>query len=335
MNLQDQVIYRCIHAACARALPRKVDFCPYCGTGQHDGLIKHAHAPWPAQPHPRASPLEMSPAVAAVAAAPAIAAVTAPAAAAPAPAKAVPAPPPPAARASVAAAPPRRKPVRLRHWLIVLAGLWLIWLYARPSTRNIDDAIAAIADSSAQCRLNDAQSALIKLRLTKARPEQVNSAQKTVDSAVASCGRKQAREKAWTDTQAAVEAALAEGEFSKAQARLSQFSKRYNDDAATRKLKEKIGVQRSSAAPAPLPYEHVEPSAGQKNQSVRNLIDEADRALAAGNYRAAADKLETCITMVDPGNRECAAFKVHADSMQANKQRCLATGREWYEDRCH
>ena len=217
----------------------------------------------------------------------------------------------------------------------MLAGLWLIWLYARPSTRNIDETIATIADSSAECRLNDAQSALIKLRLTKATPEQMSSAQKTVDSAVSSCGRKQAREKAWTDTQAAVEAALAEGEFSKAQARLSQFSKRYNDDAATRKLKEKIGAQRSSAAPAPLPYERVEPSAGQKNQSVRNLIDEADRALAAGNYRAAADKLETCITMVDPGNRECAAFKVHADSMQANKQRCLAAGREWYEDRCH
>ncbi|UUZ52849.1 hypothetical protein LP419_27270 [Massilia sp. H-1] len=43
MNLQDQVIYRCIHAACARPLPRRVNFCPYCGTGQHDGVVKPSH----------------------------------------------------------------------------------------------------------------------------------------------------------------------------------------------------------------------------------------------------------------------------------------------------
>ena len=335
MNLQDQVIYRCIHAACARPLPRKVNFCPYCGTGQHDGVVNHAHMAPPAQTEPLPSPPAAAPVAAAVAQMVAVEAAAAPTTPAPAIAKAVPAAPRPAAQVGVAAPPPRRQPVRLRHWLIVLAGLWLIWLYARPSTRNIDDTIAAIASAGEECRLNDAQSALIKLRLTKAKPEQVNSAQKTVDSAVASCGRKQAREKAWTETQDTVEAALGEGEFAKAQARLSQFIKRYNEDGATRKLKEKIAARRSAAAPAPLPYERVEPSVGQKLQSVRNLIDEADRALASGNYRAAADKLETCMTMVDPGNRECAAFKVHAERMQADKQRCLAGGREWYEDRCH
>jgi len=185
--------------------------------------------------------------------------------------------------------------------------------------------------------MNDAQSALIKLKLTKATPQQVSNAQKTVDTAAASCGKKQAREKAWTDTQSAVEQALADGEFSKAQARLSLYTKRYNEDGATRKLKEKIAIHRAAAAPAPLPYERVEPaprSGGQTAQSVRNLIAEAERALQAGNYQAASDTLETCITMVDAGNRECAAFKVHADRMQADRQRCLAGGRNWYEDRC-
>jgi hypothetical protein len=69
-------------------------------------------------------------------------------------------------------------------------------------------------------------------------------------------------------------------------------------------------------------------------QSVRNLIDEAERALAAGNYRAASDKLEVCVTMVDPGNRECTAFKVHADRMQREQRRCALEGRQWSEDRC-
>ena len=343
MNLQDQVIYRCIHAACARPLPRKVNFCPYCGTGQHDGVVNHAHVARPAQaeyreaapaPVPASAPVPVA-APPVIAAAPAIA----PAASEPpSPPAATPIPAPPAAPAAwvgVAAAPPRRKPVRLRHWLIVLAGLWLIWLYARPTTRNIDETLAAIGSASAECRLNDAQSGLIRLKLTKATPQQISSAQKTVDGASASCGKKQAREKAWAETQSAVEAALADGEFTKAQSRLAQFSKRYNEDGATRKLKEKIGIHRGAAAPAPLPYERAEPPAGQRSQSARNLIDEAERALAAGNYQAASDKLETCVTMVDAGNRECAAFKVHADRMLAERQRCLAGGRGWYEDRCH
>jgi hypothetical protein len=67
---------------------------------------------------------------------------------------------------------------------------------------------------------------------------------------------------------------------------------------------------------------------------VRNLINEAERALAAGNYRAASDTLETCITMVDEGNRECAAFKVHADRMHQEYLRCLGAGRRWSQDRC-
>ena len=182
--------------------------------------------------------------------------------------------------------------------------------------------------------MNDAQSALIKLKLTKATVQQVSTAQKTVDTAATSCGKKQAREKAWTDTQSAVEQALADGEFTKAQARLSLYTKRHNEDGATRKLKEKIAIHRAAAAPAPLPYEPVEQSSGQTAQSVRNLIAEAERALQAGNYQAASGKLETCVTMVDPGNGECAAFKVHADRMQADRKRCLASGRDWYEDRC-
>ncbi len=320
MNLQDQVIYRCIHAACARPLPRRVNFCPYCGTGQHDGVTNPAHVARPAQAEYREAVI-----------APAI-----PAAPVPPPvlAKAEPVVPPAAPpRTHVAAAPPRREPVRMRYWVIAIATLWAIWLYARPSPHKIDARIESAMQASADCRFNDAQSELIALRMTKATPEQLSRLQAAINAAVPGCEKKKQRVKAWNDTSAAVENALAAGEFGKAQSRLAAFTRRYSDDEETRKLRDKIAEQRAAAAPAPV--ERVAPTASETAQSARNLIEEAERALAAGNYKGASDKLETCITMVDAGNRECAAFKVQADRLQRDLQRCLANGHEWYQDRCH
>jgi hypothetical protein len=234
-----------------------------------------------------------------------------------------------------AAPPPRREPVRMRYWIIALAALWAIWLYSRPSTRKIEARIESAMVASTECRFNDAQSELIALRMTKATPEQLTRLQSAIIAAQPACEKKKLRTKAWNDTTATVESALAAGDFAKAQARLLLFTRRYGDDDDTRRLKEKIAEQRGSAPPAPLPPERVAAPPSETAQSVRNLIDEAERALAAGNYKAASDKLETCITMVDAGNRECAAFKVHADRMQREQGRCLASGREWYSDRCH
>jgi hypothetical protein len=168
---------------------------------------------------------------------------------------------------------------------------------------------------------------------------------------VPGCEKKKQRIKAWDDTSAAEENLLAAGDFSKAQARLTQFTRRWNEDEDTRRMKEKIASQRaqapapaqsaSSAAMTPISTESApQPQVRAANpgantaQSVRNLINEAERALAAGDYKAASDKLETCTTMVDAGNRECAAFKVHADRLQRDQGRCLASGREWIGDRC-
>ena len=245
------------------------------------------------------------------------------------------------------AAPPKREPVRLRWWLVALAALWLIWIYARPNTaKKIESRIESAMTASAECRLNDAQSELIALRMTKATPEQLARLQKSIDAAGASCGKKKLREKAWGDTTTAVENALAEGDFAKAQSRLGQFTKRWNEDDETRKLRTRINERRAAAPPlAPLPLpevversrpvpEVVERSRPVQSMSARNLIDEADRALRAGNYRAAVDKLETCVTMVDEGARECAAFKVHAERMLRDRDRCTAIGRVWVEDRC-
>jgi len=349
MNLQDQVIYRCIHAACARPLPRKVNFCPYCGTGQHDGVVNPFHVARPAQAeyHEAVAAPAAPPAQPPMPVAPEPVIVKAEAAVPPVPPVAPPVAP---VRKQAAAAPPRREPVRLRYWLIAIMSLWLIWIYARPSTNKIEARIASATLASQECRFNDAQSELIALRMTKATKEQLTRLQSAINAAYPGCEKKKLRVKAWSDTTAAVEVALAAGDFAKAQARLAQFTRRYDEDDETRKLKVKIAAQREAAPPAPPPFERmgtaateVEPERApapapaprsQTAQSVRNLITEAERALAAGNYKSASDKLETCITMVDAGNRECAAFKVHADRMQREQSRCLAGGREWIGDRC-
>ena len=368
MNLQDQVIYRCIHAACARTLPRRVNFCPWCGTGQHDGVVNPSHVARPApmvyqaayesaddvepldhvEPEVVAAPL-VTPTVTPPVAPPPPARPVAPQPVTPPPAAPPPkaAVPPPAAppRSFGAAAPPKREPVRLRWWLVALAALWLIWIYAKPNeAKKIESRIEAAMTASAECRFNDAQSELIALRMTKATAQQLARLQAAITTAVRACGKKDQREKAWVDTTKAVESALEEGDFAKAQARLSQFTRRYIEDDETRKLKAKISERRAAAAPpplAPLPLPEViersRPPMSQQSQSqsARNLIDEAERALRAGNYRSAVDKLETCVTMVDEGNRECAAFKVHADRMMRERDRCVAAGRIWAEDRCN
>jgi hypothetical protein len=76
------------------------------------------------------------------------------------------------------------------------------------------------------------------------------------------------------------------------------------------------------------------PLATQQAQSAANLIADARRALALGNYKAASDKMEVCAAMVDPDNRECSTLKARADRLQREMQRCLADGREWISDRC-
>ena len=76
------------------------------------------------------------------------------------------------------------------------------------------------------------------------------------------------------------------------------------------------------------------PLAGQQAQSARNLLADARRALELGNYKAASDKMEVCVAMVDAGNRECSGLKATADRLQREMQGCLAAGREWISDRC-
>lgn len=178
--MQDEVIYRCVNGACARPLPRRVNFCPFCGTSQSTGLPRPGDAPAPvsiAKPAPVPGDAPVSIAKPAPPPQPAVI----PPAAAPAP------------RAASAARPPQREPVRLRYWLLALGLLWLIWITQRPSAEKIDARIdKAIAMANA-CNAAQAQGELIALNDSKATPAQLKRLQSALNSADAACERKRSR----------------------------------------------------------------------------------------------------------------------------------------------
>jgi hypothetical protein len=174
--VQDEVIYRCVNGACARPLPRRVNFCPFCGASQRTGLPRPGDAPVSiVKPAPRPVPAAAAPA--------------------PAPALATPAPAAAAAgsRAAAPARVPQREPVRLRYWLLALGLLWLIWITQRPHTEKIDARIDnAIALANA-CKAAQAQGELIALNDSKATPAQLRRLQSALNAADAACERKRTR----------------------------------------------------------------------------------------------------------------------------------------------
>lgn len=207
--MQEQV-YRCIHAACARPLPRKVDFCPYCGTGQHAGVNNPAHTRPAATPYVHPAP----------------------------PAKGW------GRKGAPAPAPARRErgPVKLRWWIGLLAIVLGLWMWDKP--RKIEARVERALALGAECKLNEAQAELIALRSSRATPEQLQRLQQGLNKASSDCERKQQRAKAWRDTVVEVDRAIDDATFIKAQQRLQGFVRKWGEDGDTRSLKEKIGSAR-------------------------------------------------------------------------------------------
>ena len=245
---------RCIHAACGHALPRRVNFCPYCGTAQ--GKAGSAPPPVVAAPapvsleRPARAPVVAAAVTASAVATPEVRTATPEPVAAARPEAQVPAASPRAQtippRVHVDAAPgapPKREPVRLRWWLLALAALWAIWLIAKPSNRRIEAQMDKAIALAAECKPREAQSELIALRATKATPEQLQRVQKSLNEASATCTRKRQRDKAWREAKAGVDAALAGSAFERARSRLRAFTKRWGEDDATRAAKEEIDAR--------------------------------------------------------------------------------------------
>jgi len=275
--VRDEVIYRCVNMACARSLPRRVNFCPYCGVDQRTALPR-AEA---GEGVPLASPV--GEAVRATVADVSDHFVPPPRASSnstPAPPAAMAPPATSAAMPPVPAPPPRRQPVRLRWWLLALGALWLIWIMQRPTVAKLDARVDKAVALAVACKANDAQSELIALRKLAATPAQLARLQAALDEADSAC-RRPARGKPASKS------------------------------------------ARSAAAPSL-----------SQSPSVRNLVADARASLARGDYRAAADKMEVCVAMVDANTRECSELKVRAERLDGERGRCEGQGGAWMGDSC-
>ena len=281
--MRDEVMYRCVNMSCARSLPRRVNYCPYCGIDQSTALPRPvegreasnggAWVPYVAQAAATVEErVSLAKAASEVRAAAAFAGDVAGAAAAPAQRA-----PGVSAASPTPAEPPRRRAIQLRWWLLALGALWLIWITQRPSTARLDARVDKAVALAQACKSNDAQAELIALRSTAATSQQLARLQAALDDADTTC-RRAARTKA---------------------------------------------PVKSSARPA-----------APQSQSVRNLMADGRAAMARGDYRAAADRMEVCVAMVDANTRECSDLKLRAERLEGEMRRCLARGAEWVAERC-
>jgi hypothetical protein len=301
---------KCINPACAHALARPVKFCPYCGTPQQGGAAR------PGIPAPVAAPVAPPPPVQAPVQAPEEAtlrpaAFTPPPVPPPSPQPAAqPAPPPNAGRAGATpAVPPQRAPLHWIWWVAGFAVLWLAWIAARPATYKIDARIDAAIALAQDCKGKQAQTELIALRSARTTPAQMQRLQTALNQAAGTCERKRVRDKAWADASSAIDTALAASAVERARARLATFTRRYGEDDETAAAKKRIDAARRAPVAVPAPPREA------SGESARNLMAEAEREISRGNYKGAIDKMETCVGMVDAGNRDCKALKARAERL--------------------
>lgn len=267
--VQDDAVYRCIGPHCGRLMPRRVNFCPWCGTAQQAVQPVTQVLAKPPAPPPTAAP----PPAPTVAPTPAPTAPPPPVpAAGPAPGAAMGAgtqqshaqgparppsqpqsgrgipPPPGVGRAAPAgptpAQPPRREPIRLRWWIAALAALWLIWVMVRPEGSRIERRMDRAVALAVECKARDAQDELIALRSTRATPEQLRQVQQSLNKAAADCTRAEQRAKAWLDATGAIKKLRRARAYDKALARLAVFTKRWGEDDQTRALRLEIVDER-------------------------------------------------------------------------------------------
>lgn len=274
--VQDDAVYRCIGPHCGRLMPRRVNFCPWCGTAQQ--AVQPVLAKPPAEP-PRVAPAAAPFAAPAPAApvptpAPTPAPTTPPSPNPPAgpaagaamgagaqpqaqrpaqpppqpqPGRGIP-PPPGAGRAAAAgpapAQPPRRAPIRLRWWIAALVVLWVIWTMVRPEGSRIERRIDRAVALAVECKAREAQDELIALRNTRATPEQLRQVQQSLNKAAADCTRAEQRARAWEEATGAIKKLRRARSYDKALARLAVFTKRWGEDDQTRALRLEIVDER-------------------------------------------------------------------------------------------
>lgn len=262
------VIYRCVNDACGRSWPRQVAYCPYCGRRQVkeplpvEEVAIVAPSAQPAAPTPAPTPVPIV-------------------------AEAV--KPPPRVKAKVnfgakplqipelnpamgdrRSAPTLRQPIRLRTWLMVLAGLVAIWYIAKPpgQRQKIDARIDADIALVGECKMAEARAELVALKSAKASESQLKRLQDAVAASAPACEKRRLRAKAWSEARGLIDIEMQYDHLDRAEAKLAAFNRKWGEGAESREWSDKIETKKG---------EH--------------LLDQADACLTAGDRACLESKL--------------------------------------------
>jgi len=259
------VIYRCVNDACGRGWPRQVAYCPYCGRRQSTEPLPVEEVAAVPAPVPRVVPTP----------APVIVEAVKPA--------------PPRAKTKVnfgtkplqipelhpelgdrRSAPPLRQPIRLRTWLLVLAGLAAIWYIAKPpgQRQKIDARVDADIALVGECRMSEARAELVALKSAKASESQLKRLQEAVSASAPSCEKKRLRSKAWTEARSLIEIEMQYDHLDRAEAKLAAFNRKWGEGSDSREWTDKTETKKG---------EH--------------LLDQADACLTAADRVCLESKL--------------------------------------------
>ena len=137
------------------------------------------------------------------------------------------------------------------------------------------------------------------------------------------------------------ETCLLHGDLACTELRLNAAERRKQPELALRinnlrKQLQQLKLEQGNSAPRSEPPAPTQTNAAASApaQNARKLIQNAERDMAQGNYKSAADKMEVCISFIDPGNNECKQLKQKAERINKKMMDCVASGGEWSNERC-
>lgn len=85
-------------------------------------------------------------------------------------------------------------------------------------------------------------------------------------------------------------------------------------------------------APIPAAAAPAAPASGP-DPRLMTLVSDAVRRMREGNYRGAEDLMNVCVSL-DPGNQRCQELRQRADQMNRTMLSCVASGKQWANERC-
>lgn len=99
-----------------------------------------------------------------------------------------------------------------------------------------------------------------------------------------------------------------------------------------------IAMPQARAKPAPspaaAPTAPAQPAAASAvDARLAAMVNDAVKRIREGNYRGAEDLMSMCVSL-DPGNQRCQELRHRANQMNRTMLACVASGKEWVNERC-